>query len=110
MASFRCRSTTSAILNEPQIKYQRLEKLVLSLHHLEEAQALLSDLSEHGPHEASPAKRYRESRSNRTDIEMGIEVEALKYKPRTAIKGQVLVDFIADFAPRATEQCDLLGG
>ena len=32
----------------------------------------------------------------------------LRYEPRTTIKGQVLADFIADFTPGATEQCDLL--
>jgi len=34
----------------------------------------------------------------------------LKYEPRTSIKGQVLVDFIADFTPRTTEYADQLEG
>ena len=31
----------------------------------------------------------------------------LRYEPRIIIKGQVLVDFIADFTPGALEQADL---
>jgi len=77
-----------------------------SLHHLEEAQALLSNLPDHGHHGASFEKCYSEPRSNRTDIKMGIRAEALwtQIKPRTVIKGQVLADFIADFTPEATKQ------
>ena len=45
-----------------------------------------------------------------TDIEMGIGAEALWTQIRTAIKEQVLADFIADFTPGATKQCDLLEG
>ena len=47
------------------------------LHHLEEAQVLLLDFPDHGPHGASPAKHYRKSKSNMTDIEMGIGAETL---------------------------------
>ena len=33
---------------------------------------------------------------------------ALRYEPRTTIEGQVLTDFIADFTPGATVQCEIL--
>ena len=64
-------------MNKPQTRYQRLIKLVLVLHHLEEAQALLSKLPNHSPHRASPKKSYREPRSDEEDIEMDIETETL---------------------------------
>jgi len=47
------------------------------LHHVEEAQALLPDFPDHGPHGAFPTKRHRKSKSNMTNIEMGIGAEAL---------------------------------
>ena len=34
----------------------------------------------------------------------------IKYEPRTAIKRQVLADFIAEFTPRLSAQCNLLDG
>ena len=39
---------------------------------------------------------------------MGLRVRSygLKYESRTAIKGQVLADFIADFTPGATKRAD----
>jgi len=62
-----------------------------SLRHLEEAQALLSNLLDHCPHGVSSEKRHKESKNNWADIEMGIaESElrpyGLRYEPRT-IKG-----------------------
>ena len=81
-----------------------------SLHHLQKAQALLSNLSDHGPYRASSEKCYRELRSNATIIEIGIGAEALwiLIQAKTAIKGQALADFIADFTAGATVQCNLL--
>uniref|UniRef100_A0A2N9IY34 Uncharacterized protein n=1 Tax=Fagus sylvatica TaxID=28930 RepID=A0A2N9IY34_FAGSY len=35
----------------------------------------------------------------RSDIQMGLGAYDVRYKPRTAIKGQVLADFIAEFVP-----------
>jgi len=46
------------------------------------------------------------------DIKIGSELRSygLKYKLRTAIKGQVLSDFIAEFTPRITEHTGQLEG
>ena len=37
-----------------------------------------------------------------------LRLYGLRFESRTIIKGQVLVDLIADFTPEATEQCHLL--
>ena len=74
--------------------------------HLKEAQALLSNLLDNSPHRASFEKHLGESRSNRENTKMGIELRSygLRYEPRTAIKGQVLANFIANFTLGATGQ------
>jgi len=77
-------------MNGPQNQIPKARKTnARSLHHLEEAQALLPDFPDHSPHEASPAKRYRESRSNKMDIEMGIEAKALWTQIRTENNNQM---------------------
>ena len=41
---------------------------------------------------------------------LGAQVLWTQYEPRTAIKGQVLADFIADFTPGITDHADQLEG
>ena len=52
------------------------------LHHLEEAQALLPNLLDHSPHQASPAKHHGKSRSNWKDIKIGFGAEILRTQIR----------------------------
>jgi len=80
-----------------------------SLPHLEEAQALqtfpITVLTEH------PLRSVIEnSEVTRRILKWALELRpyGLIYEPRTTIKGHTLTDFIADFTPRATKQCDLL--
>ena len=65
-------------LEEERDQIPKAEKVdARSLHHLEKAQALLINLPDHGPHRTSSENHYRESRSNGTDMEIGIRAEDL---------------------------------
>ena len=41
---------------------------------------------------------------------MELKAYGIRYERRTTIKGQVLADFIAEFAPEPPAQCNLLDG
>jgi len=83
-----------------------------SLHHLEEAQALLPNLFDYSPHLA-PLRRVEENLKAAERISkwaLKLRSYGLRCEPRAVIKGQVLADFIADFTPGATKHVDLLEG
>jgi len=118
-------------MNDPQMRYQRLKKLVPetsvlclsrherpsdeiskagkvgvgSLHNLKEVQTLLSNLPDHSPDQALLEDHHGKSGANQKDIKMGFRAQVLRtqIEPRTSIKGQVLADFIVDFTPGTTE-------
>ena len=89
MKACRSQYTTSAIYEWTANPIPKTEKIgACSLYHLDEAHALLSNLLDHNPHEASPKKHYREPKSDETGIEIGIKTETLwtQFEPRTTIK------------------------
>jgi len=103
----------SHIMNNPQTRYQRLEKLVLALfiisrklkHYFQTFPItvltvhLLRTTIKNLKATGRISKWASELRSYR-----------LKYEPRTSIKGQLLTNFIADFTPGTTEYADQLEG
>jgi len=103
----------SHIMNGPQTRYQRLEKLVLPLfiisrklkHYFQIFP--ITVLTEH------PLRSIVENpKATRRVSKWASELRSYgpKFELRTAIKGQVLVGFIADFTPRITGHTDQLDG
>ena len=93
-------------MNEPQNQVSKARRAgACSVHHLEEAQALLSSLPHHCPHRSSPEKGLGEPKSNQADIKMVIRAEVLWTQIRIKDTNQrlVLADFITDFTPSAIE-------
>ena len=100
-------------MSNPQTKYQRLEKLVLALfiisrklkHYFQTFSIMV--LIEH-PLRSIMENSEATGRISKWASEL--RSYGLKYKPRTAIKGQVLADFNADFTPGITRHTDQLEG
>ena len=100
-------------MNVPQTRYQRSKKLVLTffiilkkLEHYFHAFPIIV-LSEHFLRSI-----VKDPKATRRISEWASKLRSygLRYEPRTTIKGQVLVDFIAHFTSRTTEHADQLEG
>ena len=100
-------------MNDPQTRYQRLKKLVLALfiisrklkHYFQTF--LITVLTEH-PLRSIVKNPKTTGKISKWASEL--RFYGLRYEPRTAIKGQVLADFIADFTSGTTEHADQLQG
>ena len=103
----------SHIMNGPQTRYQRLKKLVFALfiiakklkHYFQTFS--ITALTKH------PLKSIMKNLKAMVRISKwasDLKSYRLKYEPRTAIKGQVLTDFIAKFILGITGHTDQLDG
>ena len=100
-------------MNGPQTRYQKLEKLVLALliisgklkHYFQTFPIIV--LTEH-PLRSVVENPKATGRISKWASEL--RSYGLRYEPRTAIKGQVIADFLDDFSPGATEHVDQLEG
>ena len=96
-------------MNGPQPRYQRLEKLVLALfsisrklkHYFQTFP--ITVLTEHP---LSVIIENSEATGRISKWTSKLRSYGLKYEPRTAIKGQVLDDFVNEFTLRITEHTD----
>ena len=94
-------------MNDPQTRYQRLEKLVLALFiisrkHKHYFQTF--SITVFTEHLLRSIVKNLEANGRISKWALKLRSYGLRYEPRTAIKGQVLADFIADITrePQST--------
>ena len=96
-------------MNSPQTRYQRLEKLVLSLFIISRK---LNNYFQTFPiivlteHPVRSIVENPEAIGRISNWASELRSYRLGYESRTAIKGQVLVDFIFHFTPGAAEHAE----
>ncbi|XP_022041174.1 uncharacterized protein LOC110943748 [Helianthus annuus] len=101
----------SRMLTDPEIRYSTVEKLVLALLHASRRAApILHGPRHHRTHQFSHWDDITKTGDIRAISEMGDRVGGynILYRPRPAIKGQVLADFITEVPAEKVKDCEIV--